>query len=156
LFHNRFFGREEGGTNVLQVWIEVKLLQALWLKENRRCSEALTEAKNLGQPVPGLAFTQDGLQPILNSARTDYLLALVYAACGQPTDAAAKIQRVSKATDLSDLVWAWRAAKTQPSYDPAQWANQLQAAVRQAESNSRLGGARSWWLYTAGMLRLAT
>src|SRR6266581_507846 len=31
LFKNRFFGREEGGTNVRQVWIEVKLAEALHL-----------------------------------------------------------------------------------------------------------------------------
>src|SRR5437899_10002580 len=28
LFHNRFFSSEEGGTNVRQVWVEVKLQQA--------------------------------------------------------------------------------------------------------------------------------
>ena len=31
LFHDRFFPREEGGTNVRQVWIEVQLQHALSL-----------------------------------------------------------------------------------------------------------------------------
>ena len=155
LFHDRFFGREEGGTNVRQVWIEVKLQQLLQLKKSGHCAEALAETKNLGLPVSGLAFTRDGLEPILNSARTNYLLAEVYAACGQRTEAAAKFEQVSKATDSSDLVWAWEAATSQGAYDPAKWMNRLQAGILQAEANSRLGGSRSWWVYTAGILRIA-
>ena len=155
LFHDRFFGREEGGTNVRQVWIEVKLQQLLQLKKSGHCAEALAETKNLGLPVSGLAFTRDGLEPILNSARTNYLLAEVYAACGQRTEAAAKFEQVSKATDSSDLVWAWEAATSQGAYDPAKWMNRLQAGILKAEANSRLGGSRSWWVYTAGILRIA-
>ena len=60
LFTNRFFGREEGGTNVRQVWIEVKLTQALDLSREGRCVEALDVVKNLGSPAAGLAFTETG------------------------------------------------------------------------------------------------
>jgi hypothetical protein len=148
-------GREEGGTNVRQVWIEVKLLQVLQLKKSGYCVDALTEAKNLGQPIPGLPFTRDGLEPILNSARTAYLMGEAYAGCEQKTEAATKFDQVSKAAELPDLVWAWKAAKSQRSYDPALWTNRLQAGIQQAEVNSGLGGYRSWWLYTAGMLRIA-
>jgi Tfp pilus assembly protein PilF len=155
LFHNRFFGREEGGTNVRQVWIEVKLQQLLDLKQSGHCAEALAEAKNLGMPVSGLAFTRDGLEPILNSPRANYLLAEVYAACGKRTDAATKFEQVSKATQSSDLFWAWQAAKNQEGYDSTLWMNRLQAGILQAEANSRSAAARAWWIYTAGILRVA-
>jgi tetratricopeptide (TPR) repeat protein len=155
LFHDRFFGREEGGTNVRQVWIEVKLLQVLHLEKSSHCAAAIAEAKVLGLPVSRLAFTRDGLDPILNSARTNYLLAEVYASCGQKTEAAARFAQVSKATQPSDLVWAWEAAKSQPGYDPEKWMPQLQAGIPQAEANSRLSSSQGWWIYMAGILRIA-
>src|SRR5262249_36143116 len=78
LFHERFFGREEGGTNVRQVWIEAKLLQIAHAQTAGHCSEALAEVGHLGQAVPGLAFTQDGLEPLLKLPRTSYLLGETY------------------------------------------------------------------------------
>jgi tetratricopeptide (TPR) repeat protein len=155
LFHDRFFGREEGGTNVRQVWIEVKLQQVLQLEKSGHCAEALAEAKALGLPVSGLAFTRDGLAPILNSPRTNYLLAEVYAACGQRTEAAAKFEQVSAATESSDLVWAWEAAKSQGGYDLTKWMDRLKGGILQAEANSRLSASPGWWIYTAGVLRIA-
>src|SRR5437660_9459656 len=87
LFRNRFFGSEEGGTNVRQVWIEVKLEQAVGLARSAHCAEALATAKTLVSPVPGLAFTQDGLEPLQNSARTNYLLGETFSACGHKEEA---------------------------------------------------------------------
>jgi len=75
LFHDRFFGREEGGTNVRQVWIEVKLQQALALAKGDRCVDALAAANTLSSPVTGFDFTRDGLEPFLKTARTKYHLA---------------------------------------------------------------------------------
>src|SRR5262249_32962535 len=57
LFHNRFFAREEGGTNVRQVWIEVQLQRLLASAKAGNCEEALQIAGNLGSEVPGLIFT---------------------------------------------------------------------------------------------------
>src|ERR1019366_7067352 len=82
LFHNPFFPREDGGTNVRQVWIAVQLQRVLAFARERRCGEALSVAQHLGEEVPGLAFTRDGLEPILQSARTSYLLGSTYANCG--------------------------------------------------------------------------
>src|SRR6266704_2179404 len=70
LFKNRFFPREEGGTNVRPVWIEVQLQRSLTLANQGRCAEALDVAEHFGSEVAGLAFTRDGLEPILKSART--------------------------------------------------------------------------------------
>src|SRR5205823_6591509 len=67
LFHNRFFPREEGGTNVRQVWIELELQRILALSKEKRCADALVMAKHLGGQVPDLPFTHDGLEPIVQS-----------------------------------------------------------------------------------------
>src|SRR6266567_1432474 len=87
LFRNRFFGSEEGGTNVRQVWIEVKLQQAFGLARTGHCEEALASARALGSPVAGLSFTQSGLEPIVNSPRANYMLGEVSSACGQKEEA---------------------------------------------------------------------
>src|SRR6266513_265528 len=107
LFRNRFFGSEEGGTNVRQVWVEVKLQEALGLGRSGHCEDALAAARALGSPVPGLSFTQDGLQPLLNSARTNYLLGELSSACGQREEAERRYRLSAQATDASDAVWAW-------------------------------------------------
>ncbi len=103
LFHNRFFGREEGGTNVRQVWIEVKLLQIQSLSNNDHCKEALAESAAIAKPVAGLAFTQNGLDPFLNSARTKYLLADAPNSCGQKSEASAKFTEIAADTEHSNL-----------------------------------------------------
>jgi tetratricopeptide (TPR) repeat protein len=155
LFHDRFFGREEGGTNVREVWIEVKLEEVSEVGKRGNCAEALAEAKALGLPVTGLAFSQDGLAPILNSARTNVLLAEVYDACGHQAEAAAEFNKASKAGGSSDFVWVWAAAKRQEGYDQAKWMNRLNAEILQAEENLRHSNVRGWWMYTAGILRIA-
>jgi hypothetical protein len=47
----------------------------------------LSLAQQLGMEVPGLTFTRDGLEPILQSARTNYLLGSVYGSCGKSEEA---------------------------------------------------------------------
>lgn len=160
LFHNRFFAREEGGTNVRQVWIEVQLehLLALAKDEGKNknndglCSEALKIASNLGSSVPGLKFTDDGLQPILQSARTNYLLATAYAACAKPEEAKAKFQIAAAATTPDQIRWARLAAQELPGFNASQWQERLQSALVQAESRSETSAFPSWWTYTAGLL----
>ena len=108
LFYNRFFPREEGGTNVRQVWIEVQLLQALSLTKDGRCSEALSAAQHLGSEVPGLAFTRDGLESILRSARTNYLIGTVFAACGhaeRPKRSSNSLPRPPRQTKSAGPFW---------------------------------------------------
>ena len=135
LFHNRFFPREEGGTNVRQVWIEVQLQHALAAKAGH-CEQALTLAQHLGTEVPGLAFTRDGLEPILQSARTNYLLGTIYAACSKPDESKARFEAAASASAPDQIRWAWLAAKQLPGLDQAQWQGRLQASFEQAESRS--------------------
>jgi len=155
LFQNRFFGSEEGGTNVRQVWVEVKLQEAIGLARTGHCDEALATAKILGSPVPGLAFTQDGLKPLLNSARANYLLGEVSSTCGQKEEANRRYRLSAQTNETSDVVWAWASAKKLGSDDPALWRDRLSAALSQAESNALASANQGWWRYSVGVLQMA-
>ena len=155
LFKNRYFGREEGGTNVRQVWVEVNLHRALALAQTNRCEDAIAVAKSLGSPVNGLVFTQDGLAPFVDAARSNFLLGEVSLACGQKKDAEEWYRRATQANRPSDMVWAWASARKLDGYDSAQWRERLNAALSQAESNLGTGSSPGWWLYTAGVLQMA-
>ena len=154
-FRNRFFGREEGGINVRQVWIEVRLQQALHFAQSNRCEDALAIARTLGSSVPGLTFTQDGLQPFLNSARTTFLLGEVFAACGQKENAERNDRLAAGATRSSDLLWAWAAARKLNAYDDAAWQKRLAAAMSAAESNTQTNPRSAWAFYSLGILQFA-
>ncbi|HVH71566.1 MAG TPA: hypothetical protein VNB49_10700, partial [Candidatus Dormibacteraeota bacterium] len=155
LFRNRFFGREEGGTNVRQVWIEVNLQRALELARTNQCKDALAVANSLGSPVPDLVFTQDGLEPFLNSARSNFLLGELSVTCRRKKEADESYRRSAQASGLSDIVWAWASARKLDGYDSALWRERLNAALSQAESNRGNNGSSGWWLYAAGVLQMA-
>ncbi len=145
LFHDRFFAREEGGTNVRQIWVEVHMLQALSEAAAGNCDSAMADVGGLGRKVAGLAFTEDGMQPFVETPRTQYLIGQVETRCGHATDAAARWRRVASATGTAELIWAWGAAKKLDGYDNAAWAKRLEAALPQAEAGPP---------YTAGVLEL--
>jgi tetratricopeptide (TPR) repeat protein len=152
LFHNRFFPREEGGTNVRQVWIEVQLLRILASAKEGHCREALAGAEHLGSEVPELAFTRDGLEPILQSARTNYLLGTAFASCGRATEAKARFELASAASAPDQIEWVWLAARKLPAFNRAQWQGRLQISLEQAENRTDTSGYPSWWEYTAASL----
>ena len=155
LFRNRFFGSEEGGTNVRQVWMEVKVQQAVGLARTGHCEDALAAARSLGSAVPGLAFTEDGLPPMLNSARTNYLLGEVSSACGQKEQADRRYRLSSEAAGAADAVWAWASARKLSGYDPAPWQERLSKALAKAESSARTSAYQGSWVYLAGVLQIA-
>ncbi|MGC2195899.1 MAG: DUF5107 domain-containing protein [Terriglobales bacterium] len=152
LFHNRFFPREEGGTNVRQVWIEVQLQRVLSSAKAGHCGEALKMAQHLGAEIPGLAFTRDGLEPILQSGRTNYLLGSAYSTCGKSAEANTKLQLAVAASAPDQIPWAWLAARKLPGFNGAQWQTRLQASFEQAANRSETSAYPSWWMYTAGSL----
>jgi len=143
LFHDRFFPREEGGTNVRQVWVEVKILQALTQAAGGQCGAALSGVDGIGGAVPGLPFTKDGLEPFVDAPRTQYLIGQVEARCGHAPQANARWRGVAGATGIGNLVWAWGAAKKLEGYDREAWTKRLEAALAQAGSAPP---------YTAGVL----
>ena len=81
LLYGRFFAREEGGINVREVYLEVKVARATALAGQGRCGEALELIDGLAVPVADLEFTQDGLQQFIDSERLQELIGAVRAIC---------------------------------------------------------------------------
>lgn len=134
LFHDRFFPREEGGTNVRQVWIEVRLQEALRLQETANCTAAASIVDKLGNEVPGLAFTRDGLPPILDSARTQYLIGSVLSACGRAEDGNQHFARAAAQTGIDEISWAQAAAMKLGIASNSEWDRKLEAALAHVQS----------------------
>jgi len=155
LFRNRFFGSEEGGTNVREVWMEVKLLAATGLARAGRCKEALSAADALGSTVPGLAFTQDGLLNLVNTPRANYLLGELFSSCGRKEEAERRLRLSAQATGATDIVWAWASARALSGYEPTRWQERLSSALSQLEFRARAGSHESWSLYSLGILQRA-
>ncbi len=152
LFHKRFFPREEGGTNVRQIWVEVQLQHTLVAAKAGNCSDALSLAQKLGAAVPDLAFTRDGLGAFLQTARTNYLLATVYAACGRPDLSKARLEAAAGASTPDQVHWARLAAAKLPEFNEAQWQERLKSAFEQTVNRSTTSAYPSWWMYSAGLL----
>jgi tetratricopeptide (TPR) repeat protein len=114
LFTGRFFAREEFGTNVRQVWVEVEVQKALALARRGQCDRARELTDGLGREVPGLAFTRDGLEPFTQAARTQYLLGQLFDTCGDATAARAAWDKAVAAPDAypqPNLAFAHLAAR---------------------------------------------
>jgi hypothetical protein len=152
LFHNRFFQREELGTNVRQVWLEVQLQRALSLAFQGQCSEAVSMADHLGDPVPDLAFTQDGLVPLLGSARFNYLRGGLYQTCKLPGKAQTKFKDAVGQTGLEDGIWVWKASQQLPGFQTDLAKQKLESILQDVRSTGETSSRTGWWLYNAAML----
>jgi len=99
-----------------------------------------------------LDFTKDGLEPLINSARTNYLLGTVYASCGKADDAQGKLKLAASASATDQVRWAWLAAQKLPNFDPTKWQERLQSALTDATNRTETSAYPSWWMYNAGSL----
>ena len=135
MFHNRFFQREEGGTNVRQVWLEVELQKALFLARHAHCSEAVNIADHIAQPVPELPFTHDGLQPFLTSARFNYLLGSTYKACKLSEKSQSHFTQAAQNSNLNEVIWSWKASQELPNADHSSARQKLELALERLRSD---------------------
>ena len=149
LFRNRFFARQEGGTNVRQVWIEVKLQHALTLARQSHCGEALGLVDNLSSPAGDLSFTRDGLDAILQSARVHDLRASILSRCGRRQEAEEHFKRAATAIEPDQMVWASMAARDLPGFNDQEWKARLAQARIDLERDGELG---AWHFYELGLL----
>ncbi len=132
LFAGRFFPREETGTNVRAVWIEVRLRRALALASAGKAREALAVAESLGKAVPGLPFTRDGLAPFLDEPRVEFFLGEIHSRCQLPERASQDWGRAAAAGDgfpFLGPLFAYRAARRLGSVDEAAWRKRLEGAI---------------------------
>ena len=156
MFNDRFFGREEGGTNVREVWIEVKLSQALGLSRAGKCEEALEIVRTLGSPVAGLAFTENGLEA--NSGiRTNQLSTGRIAFVLWPTNSSRST--ITRGLHGQRSFRKWSGPGLLPESTPVmtreQWHGRLSASLSQAETRIRTSSFKGWWTYTAATLQIA-
>lgn len=155
LFRDRFFARQEGGTNVRQVWIEVRLQEGLSLERHRNCAAAVSVVENLGRLEPGFAFTRDGLLPFIESPRTEYLAGLLLSRCGRMPQARARFERALQGKSTGQIVWAAAAAAKLQRGDAAGWRQQFEAALSHIKANAQEGPTSSPALYNLGLLEAA-
>jgi tetratricopeptide (TPR) repeat protein len=78
---NRFFPREEGGANVRQVYVALKLSRAKSMATHGQCSAALDTVQHAGDPVASLSFTAKGLGPFLASEASKQSVNEIHAVC---------------------------------------------------------------------------
>ena len=78
---NRFFPREEGGANVREIYITLKLKRAESIAAQGQCPSALDIVRHLGEPVASLSFTSKGLAPSISSAASKQAVEGIQAIC---------------------------------------------------------------------------
>jgi hypothetical protein len=136
LFRNRFFPREEGGTNVRQIWIRVRALEAESKATGGHCGEATSILDHLKDPVEGLTFTRDGLDVFIDQVYNQAAFASVESHCGRADAAAKRLSALSSRSDLATLVFTHADAA------------RLQGAVPRQTANS------SWNAAMAGLIEI--
>lgn len=154
LLAGRFFAREEGGTNVRQVWVDLRLQKALALARANRGAEALAIVGSLDHEVPGVAFTKDGLAVFVNSPRVQYGAGEVAALAGDPAAARRHWEKAAQAREgLRTLPWAYQAALKLGGADEAAWRQKLLASLGDADEALHQGSASpGQLLYGQGLL----
>ncbi|MBZ5624452.1 MAG: DUF5107 domain-containing protein [Acidobacteriia bacterium] len=152
LFQNRFFPREEGGTNVRQVWVRVRALEAQWNATQNRCPAALEIVDRLNDPTPGLAFTRDGLDGFIAEPANQSALGLVESRCGRSSAAERRLETLTARNDPASVAFAYELARRLPGFRPADWSSRLAAASRRADANA--AGGAGWAAAIAGLLHL--
>jgi tetratricopeptide (TPR) repeat protein len=121
------------------------------LAKEGHCDAALSMASQLGAVVPGLDFTQDGMQPTLESARTEYLLGNLETGCGHSDAAKKHYEKAAGLKGEGDPAWASKAAKKLGNYDEAKWHDVL---VRAGASRGESGASSHYYFAAMAQLEL--
>jgi tetratricopeptide (TPR) repeat protein len=151
LFAGRFFPREEGGTNVREVWIRVRSLEAESLARQGNCPAALAIVDHLGDAVEALPFTRDGLDPFVSAAPNQAALSMSESACGRQDASSRRLAALSASGDPVSLTFAYELAHRMTGFNPADWTARLDAAA--GRWSARNGGS-AWISAISGMIEL--
>ncbi len=152
LFRNRFFPREEGGTNVQQVWVEVQLQHALADARSGQCTVASEISANAGRSAPGFTFTNDGLFSLLRGARAQYLLGLIDSRCGRTAEATRHFENARDDSSGGQMVWAYAAVRKLSAGQEAEWRGKLRSALDAANESTDAAWYSSPSMYNRGLL----
>jgi tetratricopeptide (TPR) repeat protein len=140
LFPGRFFPREEFGTNVRQVYLEVELRRAFALALDGKTAEAATLAASFGQPVAGFDFTKDGMAAFVDSPRFQYYCGELLARLGNDAAAREHWKRAAAGHDFRQTAFAYRAARKLGEAGDAEWRPRLEKALAEADLYLFRGG----------------
>jgi tetratricopeptide (TPR) repeat protein len=135
LLAGRFFAREENGTNVRQVFVEIRLQEALALARAGKGAEALALVEGLAAEVPGFAFTKDGMDAFVDVPRVQYAAGEIAALAGDTASARRHWQKATEGREafFRGLPYAYLAAQRLGGADEAQWRARLEASVADSE-----------------------
>jgi hypothetical protein len=122
------------------------------LAEKGQCEQAMEGLSQLGHSQSGMSFTQDGLDPMIAAAHTQYQIATIDRTCKHSDAAAPLFRKLADSKIGGDIVWADAAARMLPGYDVAGWHVRLMAAL--AESKSRAQSSSNS-MYNIGLLEQA-
>ena len=146
---DRFFPREEGGTNVRQVWIRVRALEAQSNAAAGHCDAALAIVDHIGEAAGQLAFTRDGLDRFIAAAPNQAAFGIAEARCGRPDAAAGRLRRLSGSVDAEDMVFAYELSRQMPGFNAAG-----STASQMASRSGARGAQSSWSAVLSGMMEL--
>jgi tetratricopeptide (TPR) repeat protein len=96
LFFDRFFPREEGGTNVRTMYAQVRLTSARVAADEGRCDPARQILDSLSTERSGLTFTNNGLTDVIATPTLSLQAASIESACGRPAEARARWERLAR------------------------------------------------------------
>ena len=140
LFPGRFFPREEFGTNVRQVYLEVQLRQAFALARGGRETEAAARAARFGEPAPGFEFTKDGMAAFVGAPRFQYYCGELQALLGNDAAAREHWKRATARRAFRQAAFAYRAAQRLGEASDAEWRPRLEAGLAEADLYLFRGG----------------
>ena len=140
LFPGRFFPREEFGTNVRQVYLELKLREAMALAHAGRKAEAEALAAAFGRPVAGFDFTKDGMVAFVEAPRFQYYCGELQSLLGNDAAAREHWRKAEAGRDLRQAAFAYRAAQRLADASETVWRPRLEAALAEADTYLFRGG----------------
>ena len=97
LFHNRFFPREEGGTNVRAVYAQTRLTSARLAADDHDCATALAIVDALPAERQDLPFTRGTLADALQPPAMTQQLSAIEDRCGRGAVARERWERLERA-----------------------------------------------------------
>jgi tetratricopeptide (TPR) repeat protein len=135
LLAGRFFAREEGGTNIRQVFVEIRLQEALALARAGRHQDALAIVGGLGSEVPGFAFTRDGMEVFVDAPRVQYAAGEIAALAGDTAAARRHWQKAMEGREpfFRGVSYAYLAAQRLGGADEAAARARLESSLAQSE-----------------------
>jgi tetratricopeptide (TPR) repeat protein len=96
LFHDRFFPREEGGTNVRTIYAQARLTSARVASDQGHCDAARQILDSLSTGQPDLAFTTGGLADVIATPTLSLQAAAIESACGRSVEARTRWERLAR------------------------------------------------------------